>query len=291
MEISESTENFVAPPPDDAIFNAALPTPNNPPWNGWTAFGVWFASIIFIIVLPNLFLTPYLFSKNLNTSDQSAVYEFLMTDPTAVILRLASVIPAHIFTLFIAWLVVTKFNTFSFRQTLGWGLDKFKIWHGIVLFILFYAIGLALIKVFGEVETEFDKLLKSSQAAVYLIAFFATFTAPLVEEVVYRGLLYSAFQRRFGVTLAVVLVTILFTVVHIPQYSSESIPDYATVIMLLLLSLTLTMIRVRTNNLLPCIIFHTIVNGIQSIFLILKLWLESAEPASGASGFFLYFFK
>ncbi|HEX8735187.1 MAG TPA: CPBP family intramembrane glutamic endopeptidase [Pyrinomonadaceae bacterium] len=290
MEITESTENFVPPPPED-ISNAALPTPNNPPWNGWTAFGVWFASIVFIIVLPNLFLTPYLLSKNIDSSDQTAFYEFLMTDPTAVILRLASVIPAHLFTLFIAWLVVTRFNAFSFRQTLGWGLDKFKIWHGIVLFILFYGLGLALIQIFGDVETEFDKLLKSSGAAVFLIAFFATFTAPLVEEVVYRGLLYSAFQRRFGVTLAVVLVTILFTVVHIPQYSSGSVPDYATVIMLLLLSLTLTMIRVRTNNLLPCIIFHTIVNGIQSIFLLLKLWLESVEPTSGTSGFFLYFFQ
>ncbi|HLM02994.1 MAG TPA: CPBP family intramembrane glutamic endopeptidase, partial [Pyrinomonadaceae bacterium] len=219
--------------------------------------------------------------------------EFLMTDSTAVILRLSAIIPAHLFTLIIAWLAVTKSGKFSFRQTLGWKLDKFKIWHGLALFALFYALAVALVQVFGEVETDFDRLLKSSRAAVFLVAFFATFTAPIVEEVIYRGLLYSAFQRRFGVALAVVFVTVLFTVIHIPQYSNESIPDYAAVILLLFLSLTLTLIRVRTNNLLPCVVFHTIVNGIQSILLIfepyLRQWAEQSQQTPAA--FFFDFFK
>jgi membrane protease YdiL (CAAX protease family) len=46
----------------------------------------------------------------------------------------------------------------------------------------------------------------------------ATFTAPIVEEVIYRGILYSAFQRARGSGVAIAAVTLLFALVHVPQY-------------------------------------------------------------------------
>ncbi|MCY7349020.1 MAG: hypothetical protein LH614_22750, partial [Pyrinomonadaceae bacterium] len=52
-------------------------------------------------------------------------------------------------------------------------------------------------------------------------------------------------------------------------------PNYASIITLLLLSLTLTLIRVRTSNLLPCVILHTVINGVQSIFLVLQPTIEN----------------
>ena len=54
--------------------------------------------------------------------------------------------------------------------------------------------------------------------ALYTVAFLAVFTAPFVEEVIYRGILYSALQRTTGTVLAVVIVTLLFAAVHVPQY-------------------------------------------------------------------------
>ena len=255
-----------------------IPTPNNPPWNGWVAIGIWVLSVVFVALVPLIFVTPYAFKQGLDFSDKAALRNFMFTDPTAVILQLAPIILAHAFTLAVAWIVVTKFNSYSFRQTLGWSMNGFKTWHAVVITIGFYAIAVGLTSLFGEVENEFELLIKSSRYAVYLVAFFATFTAPLVEEVVYRGLLYSAFQRRFGIVLAVILVTLLFTIVHVPQYSLGSSPDYATVIALLLLSLILTLIRVRTDNLLPCIVLHTVFNGIQSCLLIAEPYLKSLEP-------------
>jgi len=281
--------DFYPQPPvkRDILPADALPiSPNNPPWNGWTALGVWVASVIFISVLQMLFLMPYLMRQPLDFSDKIGVMTFAKTDPTAILLQLIAVIPAHLFTFVLAWLVVTGFRKFAFRETLGWDLGRFRIWHAFVMFAGFYAIALVLAYIFGTSETDFDRMLKSSRSAVFLVAFFATFTAPLIEEVIYRGLLYSAFQRRFGVVLAVIFVTVLFTVVHIPQYSSESIPNYASVIPLLLLSLTLTLLRVHTKNLLPCILLHTVVNAVQSVLLILQPYIENyikthqAETAS-----------
>lgn len=251
-----------------------FPTPNNPPWNGWIALGVWLLSIFFIFIFPAIFITPYLIINNFDLADRARLAEFITTDKTAILLQLLSVFPAHIFTILVAWLVVTKLKKYSFRQTLGWDLGGFKIWYAFAITAAFFALGIAFKFVFPEQENEMDKLIKSSQAAVYLVALFATFTAPLVEEVVYRGILYSALQRRFGIILAVIFVTLLFAAVHIPQYSNNNVPDYGTIILLLMLSLILTLIRVKTENLLPCIVLHTVFNGIQSVLLIIQQFVD-----------------
>jgi len=273
----------------DALKEDAAPTPDNPPWNGWIALGVWVMSIVFIIVFPNIFVLPYLVGQDLDFSDSARLNEFVRSDKTAVILQLLSVIPSHILTLILAWFVVTKFRKYSFRQTLGWKWGGFKFWHAPVILVFFYVLAFALTSIFGESKNDFLKILESSRTAVYLVAFFATFTAPLVEEVVYRGILYSAFQRTFGVVWAVVAVTFLFALIHVPQYSTNWIPDFVTVTVILFLSLVLTLIRVKTGNLLPCIVLHTVFNGVQSVVLILQPYLEnlSKTPEQPASIFHL----
>ncbi len=101
------------------IFTDDNPTPDNPPWNSWAAFGVWVASVIFLVVIGNLFLLPYLAKQNLDLTNKEAILEFATSDSTAILLQLVATIPAHLLTLLLAWLVVTKFNKFSFRQSLG----------------------------------------------------------------------------------------------------------------------------------------------------------------------------
>ncbi len=269
------SRQYYTPEQPEKNIETLAPSPDNPPWNGWMAIGVWLLSILFIIIFPILFIAPYLLQQKANLLDQAALTELLTKDKTSILIQLIAIIPAHIFTLLVAWLVVTRWRKHSFREMLGWQWNGFKIWHAFVITIFFFGLAIALKSVFPEQENEMDKLINSSRAAVYLVAFFATFTAPLVEEVVYRGVLYSALQRKFGIALAVVFVTILFAAIHIPQYSSNNVPDYAAIIILVLLSLTLTMIRVKTKNLLPCIILHTIFNGIQSIILIVQPWIQS----------------
>ncbi|MGQ0543039.1 MAG: lysostaphin resistance A-like protein, partial [Blastocatellia bacterium] len=224
------------------------PTPNNPPWNSWTAVGVWVASILFLVIFATLFVMPYLFAQGLNTSDEAVVKNFLKTDPIAVLLQMLAVFPAHLFTLFLAWLVVTRYKKYSFRETLGWKMNGFRLWHAFAISIGFYALAIAAVQIFGDVENDFDVMLKSSKWIVYIVAVFAVFTAPIVEEVVYRGILYSAFQRTFGVTISLVFVTILFAAVHGLQYSQDTTPDYTVMGLLLLSSFVLTIIRIRTGR-------------------------------------------
>lgn len=269
-----------ASPAREAIPSNDVPTPDNPPWNGFIAIGVWLLSIFFIFIFPAIFIAPYLIAQNVNLSDKQQLAEMMLSDKTAILLQLLSVFPAHIFTLLVAWLVVTNFKKYSFRQTLGWDWNGFKLWHAFAITIAFFGLGIAFKFVFPEQENEMDKIIKSSQTAVLLVALFATFTAPLVEEVVYRGILYSALQRRFGVVLAVAFVTILFAAIHVPQYSQNGVPDYGAITLLLLLSLVLTVIRVRTKNLLPCIVLHTVFNGIQSVLLVAQSYLPGFDETT-----------
>lgn len=248
------------------------PTPNDPPWNSPIAIAAWIASILAIVLVPSLFLLPYIVS--LRPGPEQPLGEFLQKDTTAIILQIVAIIPAHLITLILAWAIVTRFNRFSFKETLGWQSGGMTWRHYAAILVFFFAIAAVVGYYVPEQENELTRMLQSSRAAVFLVAFMATFTAPIVEEVIYRGLLYSAFQRAVGTSIAIAAVTFLFALVHVPQYY----PSYSTIGLLLLLSLILTLIRARTNNLLPCIILHTIFNAFQSILLILEPYLKSAEP-------------
>jgi uncharacterized protein len=259
------------------------PTPNDPPWTSLPAMSVWILSVLFILVVPTLFLLPYLALQEPPLSDPQIMMEFARNDPTAIVLQVAGIIPAHLLTLIAAWMVVTRFRRFSFLKMLGWEKGGFAWWHYVVILISFFALAAVVGNYFPEKENELIRILQSSRSAVYIVAIVATFTAPFVEEVVYRGVLYSAFQRAFGIPAAFVLVTGLFALVHVPQYY----PSYSTIFLLTVLSLTLTAIRVKSDNLLPCVILHTLFNATQSILLIMQPQSETSllpEQAAAVLG-------
>lgn len=208
--------------------------------------------------------------------------EFAKTDPTSVFLQIVAIIPAHLLTILLASLIVTKRRKYSFKEMLGWKTGGFRWWHYLIVLGSFFVLAAVVGSLVPEQENDLIRMLQSSRSAVYIIAFVATFTAPFVEEVVYRGVLYSAFQRSLGVPAAFALVTFLFAIIHVPQYW----PSYSTIFLLGVLSIILTAIRVRTNNLLPCIILHTVFNGLQSVFLIAEPLLPKPETPQQAVAIF-----
>ncbi len=267
------------PYPAEPTFPAIALGPNNPPWTSLTAVGVWVASVAFILIIPSLFLLPYLMSLTPPITQADQIVEFAKSDPTSIFLQIAAIIPAHILTLLLAWMVATRVRKYPLRKTLGFEKGGFAWWHYCIILGGFFAVAAVVGMYFPEQENDLIRILRSSRAAVFIVAFVATFTAPIAEEIVYRGILYSAFQRTFGVTAAFLLVTFLFALVHVPQYY----PSYSTIFLLTLLSVILTLIRVKSGNLLPCIILHTIFNGFQSALLILEPYLQTPEVQQQAA--------
>lgn len=282
METLEQSEYYSNLPIPETPTNTA-PSPDNPPWQSWEAIGVWIASVLFIVTIPALFLLPYLALNGVELTNSEALVEFAKTDPMSIVVQIIAIIPAHLLTIALAWLVVTRRNRFSFKEMIGLGSGGFAWWQYIVVLVGFGLIAVAVGSLIPEQENDLIRILKSSRTAVYIVAIVATVTAPLVEELVYRGVLYSAFQRSMGAASAFLLVTLLFALVHVPQYW----PSFSTIILLTLLSLILTAIRVKTGNLLPCVIFHTLFNGLQSVFLILEPFLNLKELQQQTASFLI----
>ena len=274
MNNIEQQEYFASPPPLESF------GPNNPPWGSGIAIVTWMASVLMIFIVPGLFLAPYLLSKGAQNLGSEELSRFATSDPTALLIQVAAVLPAHLITLAIGWFVVTRAKRHPFFSTLGWRSGGMRWWHHVVILVLFMALAAVVGSMMPEQENDLLRILKSSRLALYTVAFLAVFTAPFIEELVYRGVLYSALQRSTGSVAAVAIVTLLFTAVHVPQYWGSP----STIILLTLLSLILTLVRAQTGNLLPCVILHTLFNGIQSALLILnpEMNVPAAPPDPAA---------
>ncbi|WNC69208.1 CPBP family glutamic-type intramembrane protease [Thalassotalea nanhaiensis] len=85
--------------------------------------------------------------------------------------------------------------------------------------------------------------------------------APIFEELVFRGFIFSKIERtRLRKSGAVVVTAIIFTLIH-TQYEGIVLAD------LFVLSLLLSFIRLKTNNLKYCIAVHMLNNMISALFL------------------------
>jgi membrane protease YdiL (CAAX protease family) len=256
----------------------ARPDPDNPPWGFWGALALLLMSFVLMALAQGALVFPYALRRGVPLT-QEAVAEFIAHDAGAIVMALVGLVIAHLLTLVPAWLIVTRAGRYPFLRTLGWEWGGgLTFWRSAGLAVLLLIVGTLILKVSGAPENEFDRILRSSRTAALVTAFAATFTAPLVEEIIFRGLLYSALRRLVGAGWAVSLVFLLFAAIHVPQYW----PSYGVLATILLLSFVLTLIRAHTGRLLPCFIIHLIFNGIQSVFIVLNPYLERFFPDTPA---------
>lgn len=97
-----------------------------------------------------------------------------------------------------------------------------------------------------------------------------TVGAPVVEEVIYRGLLQNGLRRVLGSGWGAVLVTsVVFTIVHAGAVDWRGMP------VLMVLSIGLGIVYARTGRLLAPIAMHSAFNAVN---IGLALWQTSAQP-------------
>ena len=181
------------------------------------------------------------------------------------IFTLGATLVMQIVALAASWLYVTRVGKKPFWRTLGWRWHpQFKWVHAVALAMLMYGLGIFLSKVLPHKETDVEKILKLGMLIKVMVAVLAVATAPLVEEIVYRGVIYSAVERVGGTTAAITAATFIFALVHVPQYWGS----VAAISVIVSLSLVLTLLRAWTGALLPCVATHLVYNGVQAIILL-----------------------
>lgn len=284
MFTEESSQQFTplpeerGEPPVPAPSGMPEPPPvsaNEARWIAWLevikAFGLWVLSVLVLAVVPLLVLLPYLIYKVAQVGAAAVRPEALQTDKMILFYSVIGIIPAHLLTVYLAYLFVTEGGRRPFWKTLGWEWPRemspmTMTLLSILIAIVLYGVAWAVTTVYGGEKTELDMLIESSVYTRVATAFIAFATAPLAEEVIYRGVIYPAVQRVVGTAFAVVVVSMLFAGVHVWQYRS----NVAVILVITLLSITLTVARALTGKLLPSFIIHLIFNGVQSVLIVLS---------------------
>lgn len=257
-EIAPVTSPFTTPLSATEIAEVLVPRR----WNVPQAFLNWGASIGFALLVPLVLLLVYggivdmgIFAKLRNGELNAPI----------MMLQLVGTFGGQILSLVLSWMIVTGMGKRSFSEALGlsWPAN-FKPWHALVLGIGMFGLSALLMSILPHHETDMDKFLKFGMPIRLVLALVATIGAPIQEEIVYRGVLYTALEKSIGVRGSLVLVSLLFWGVHVAQYWQS----IATLVAVLLLSFALTALRAWSGKLLPCVATHLFFNGIQGVLIV-----------------------
>jgi membrane protease YdiL (CAAX protease family) len=97
----------------------------------------------------------------------------------------------------------------------------------------------------------------SSPGAAYALGAFAVLVAPFMEELIFRAVFFSFFERRAGLGFAVAGTAVLFAAMHVPEYWGA----WSHVLMILLVGLVFSLARGISGSLVPSVILHTAYNA------------------------------
>ena len=106
-------------------------------------------------------------------------------------------------------------------------------------------------------DLELAQLLQGPQAIALLTAIVIIVMAPIVEELLFRGLAFAGIAARLGPGWAVALTTIIFTAVHAPEKILYP-PGFIDVAAVALFSCWL---RLRFHSIRPGMVMHFLYNG------------------------------
>ncbi len=255
------------------------PDPDNPHWGAFAGIGIWLLSFISPLVLQIIFIIPFTLTLAGETGGppaQEQMQEELtkwIGTPTGAMVVLAATIGAQLITIIVCWMVVTRNREEPFFESLGWHWadmrGAMRVFFVLGTVAAMYALNGTLVRFLPESEqTDFQKLLSAGLSIRIVIVVMAVLTAPIVEEVVYRGVLYSGLRHKMSMQGSVIIVTLLFVAVHVPQYWGA----WAGIVGLIFLSFTLTVIRAFTKSILPCVAIHLVFNLVASIFILTSPW-------------------
>lgn len=176
-------------------------------------------------------------------------------DNPFLLLALQSVV--HALLLLTVYLFLVVNHHLPFWETLQWrtpaaGKALQFFLGGVVL-----AVAIQLMPAFLPDREDFPLTrLFTSPLAGYAIAAFAILIAPFMEELIFRGVLFSFFQHLVGSRCAVLGTAALFAALHVPEYWGA----WNHVLLILLVGLVFSGARGMTGSLAPSVILHVAYN-------------------------------
>lgn len=149
------------------------------------------------------------------------------------------------------------------RNLMSWsnvGLKGYKIFQGMRYILGYYLILLGLLILAAIIASSLGAQAPTTpnnesggtgmlkvMGGFWLTFALSVIVAPIIEEIVFRGVLFSAIKKRYGLIAGIILSSLIFTLVHI---------DPIQMISVLPLGIYLAIMYQRTGSIYPGMILH-----------------------------------
>ena len=158
----------------------------------------------------------------------------------------------------VVWFFAVYWRRSSFRD-LGFRYYSIlkTVWYTFLSLLLIFFVSfiyiLALKAVFGieAPSSKIEELVQNRNVSGNVLIIVTAVVAPFCEEIYFRGFLYSAFKKNFGVTIGLFLSSFLFALAHLELYSF---------IPIMVIGWLLAYIFEKTKSIFTVIFLHSVYN-------------------------------
>jgi uncharacterized protein len=142
----------------------------------------------------------------------------------------------------------------AFKQLLAWGLTG-----GTLSLSVQYLWSKIQIYVFDFIPASLNtnQILNTVKSSPGMIVFICL-VCPILEEIVFRKMIYDSLKRRIGVLAAASVSAFLFSLIHF---------DFANLLVYMLIGLIFSWIYIKSKNILASIVAHVLMNSVVLIIL------------------------
>ncbi len=154
---------------------------------------------------------------------------------------------------FIHWRITARYRL-SFGRAIGWrarGHSRFQYLFLGLLLSLVVSLGATLLPEPAK-RLPIDALMSQDQFSFALVALFAVFIAPVVEELLFRGFLFPVFERSHGAFVAILLTSAMFTALHGRQNAWQ----WQVLLGLFVVGAAFGAVRASTRSVVPSVFMH-----------------------------------
>lgn len=233
--------------------------PDKPAWSFRASLVFWILSVFLIFFSQVPAIISWMSWLKISGKDIPKSLH-LEQNPELAVFSILSTFFFQIITVAISYRFITRTSKGEFFSAIGWYWPKkLRLLRTLGLTALTFVLFAIIASLLPNKENQMQKLIESSMAARISIGFVAVVGAPFVEEMIYRGILYSGFCKDFGRGVAIIIVSLLFLAVHVPQYWGA----WGGIAGLGFLSLVLTLVRAYSSSLLPPYVMHLTFNSVQ----------------------------
>jgi membrane protease YdiL (CAAX protease family) len=209
------------------------------------AFAAFFIAVV-LAVPYTVFLTLRLFRPELRPEDLTGLQQILIQALMDVVLV------GFIF------LIIKVLHGRPILQSLHWqSAEEFPVlW--LISAGIFLALTVLLVSTLfpTPAESPLEKLLTTPESIVAFVLF-GVALAPILEEIIFRGFIYTLLADVYSPGVAVPITAVLFAALHGLQLRGN-LPALGVI---LLVGYVLTIVRQRSNSLIPSVIMHTTYNA------------------------------